>query len=53
MTDSGDVETVERTIPAPPEAIFALLADPSRHHEIDGSGSVKAAKDAPDARQAR
>ena len=48
MTDSGDVETVERTIPAPPEAIFALLADPSRHHDIDGSGTVKEAKNTPE-----
>ena len=47
MTQSGDTETVERTIPARPEAIFALLADPSRHHDIDGSGTVKDAKDAP------
>ena len=47
MTRSGDVETVERTIPALPEAIFALLADPSRHHDIDGSGTVQEAKDAP------
>jgi uncharacterized protein YndB with AHSA1/START domain len=47
MTDSGDLETVERTIPAPPEAIFALLADPSRHHDIDGSGTVKDAKNTP------
>ncbi len=36
-----DVVTVERVIPAPPEAIFALLADPSKHHLIDGSGTVK------------
>jgi hypothetical protein len=48
MTQSGDVETVERTIPALPEAIFALLADPSRHHDIDGSGTVKQAKSAPE-----
>jgi uncharacterized protein YndB with AHSA1/START domain len=50
MTDapaSEDVETVERVIPAPPEAIFALLADPSRHHDIDGSGTVRDAKDSP------
>lgn len=40
----SDVETVERVIAAPPEAIFALLADPSRHHEIDGSGTVREAK---------
>ena len=36
----SDVETVERVIPAPPEAIFALIADPRRHREIDGSGFV-------------
>lgn len=39
-----DVVTVERFIPAPPEAIFALLADPTRHREIDGSGTVRNAK---------
>jgi uncharacterized protein YndB with AHSA1/START domain len=48
MTDSRDVETVERTIPQPPEMIFAFLADPSRHHEIDGSGSVRDAKSGPE-----
>jgi uncharacterized protein YndB with AHSA1/START domain len=47
MTDEGDVETVERIIPAPPEAIFDLLADPTRHRDIDGSGSVRDAKRAP------
>lgn len=35
-----DVVSVERVIPAAPEAIFALVADASRHHDIDGSGSV-------------
>ena len=44
MTSTHDVESVERVIPAPPEKIFELLADPSRHHEIDGSGTVKEAK---------
>jgi len=44
----GDVVTVEKVIPAPAHAIFALLADPARHPDIDGSGSVKQAKaDAP------
>jgi uncharacterized protein YndB with AHSA1/START domain len=42
-----DVETVERVIPAPPEKIFDLLADPTRHRDIDGSGSVRDAKEAP------
>ena len=36
-----DVVTVDRTIPAPAEAIFELLADPSRHSDIDGSGTVR------------
>ena len=45
MTDSRDTETVERVIPAPAAAIFALLADPSRHKEIDGSGSVRDSKE--------
>jgi uncharacterized protein YndB with AHSA1/START domain len=39
--DTKDVVTVERVIPAPPEAIFDLLADPARHPEIDGSGTVR------------
>jgi uncharacterized protein YndB with AHSA1/START domain len=42
---SDDVETVERTIPAPPEKIFDLIADPTRHPDIDGSGSVRAPKE--------
>jgi uncharacterized protein YndB with AHSA1/START domain len=45
----GDVITTEKVIRAAPEAIFALLADASRHPDIDGSGTVKQAKnDAPD-----
>jgi uncharacterized protein YndB with AHSA1/START domain len=36
----GDSISVERVVPASPEAIFALLADASRHPDIDGSGSV-------------
>lgn len=33
--------TVERLIKAPAAAIFEILATPSRHSEIDGSGTVK------------
>ncbi len=44
---SSDVETVERLIPAPPEPIFDLIADPHRHPEIDGSGTVRGAKGEP------
>ena len=40
----GDVVSVERVIPAGPAAIFALIADASRHPDIDGSGTVKQAK---------
>jgi uncharacterized protein YndB with AHSA1/START domain len=39
------VVSVERVIEAPPSAIFAIVADASRHPEIDGSGSVQATKD--------
>lgn len=41
----GNVVSVERVIPAQPEAIFDVIADASRHPEIDGSGTVKGAKD--------
>jgi uncharacterized protein YndB with AHSA1/START domain len=34
----------ERVIAAPAAAIFDVLADPHRHPEIDGSGSVRAVK---------
>ena len=47
MTQHADVVTVERLIPALPERIFALLADPARHREIDGSGTVRDLKAAP------
>jgi uncharacterized protein YndB with AHSA1/START domain len=40
----GNVVSVERVIPAPPEAIFELVADVARHPEIDGSGTVIKAK---------
>jgi uncharacterized protein YndB with AHSA1/START domain len=42
------VETVERVIPAPPETIFALLADPRRHQDFDGSGTMRDATDVPE-----
>jgi uncharacterized protein YndB with AHSA1/START domain len=41
MSDNQDVVTVERVVPASQQAIFDLLADPSRHREIDGSGAVR------------
>ncbi len=41
MFFTGDSITVQRLIPATPERIFDLLADPARHVEIDGSGTVR------------
>ena len=40
--------TVERVVPAPPERVFDLLADPRRHREIDGSGLLRDAVSGPD-----
>lgn len=34
-------------VEAPPSAVFALLADPRRHPDFDGSGSVKSSLSAP------
>src|SRR3954447_20796152 len=42
------VETVERVIPAPPEQIWALVADPRRHKDINGNDTVRDAVDAPE-----
>ncbi|MEX0874756.1 MAG: SRPBCC family protein [Actinomycetota bacterium] len=39
------VVTVERVIPVAPQKIFDLLADPSMHPIIDGSGTVKSARE--------
>ena len=39
--------SVERIIDAPPERIFALLADANQHHRFDGSGTVQQAAKAP------
>lgn len=40
MANPRDTVSVHRLIPAPAAAIFDLLADPSRHQDIDGSGTV-------------
>lgn len=51
MSSSDPKKIVSRStvVPASAEAVFNLLADPRRHHEIDGSGSVNAAQvDAPE-----
>jgi uncharacterized protein YndB with AHSA1/START domain len=44
MTDHARTVSVERVIAAPPEKIFDVLADPSRHPVIDGSGTVKSTR---------
>ena len=45
---SRNIATVERLIVAPASAIFDLLANPARHQEIDGSGTVKGVPDGGD-----
>jgi uncharacterized protein YndB with AHSA1/START domain len=40
--------SVERVVAAPPERVFDLLAEPRRHREIDGSGTVRDAVDGPE-----
>ena len=43
-----DQVNVERVVPAPPERVFDLLADPRRHREIDGSGTLVQAVEGPE-----
>src|SRR3954451_10200234 len=42
------VETVERVIAAPPGRIFEVVADPRRHRDINGNGTVREAYDVPE-----
>ncbi len=44
MADERSV-SVSRLIDAPADTIFAVLANPARHAEIDGSGTVRGSKD--------
>jgi hypothetical protein len=44
MAHPRDIVSVERVIHAPAGAIFDVLADPARHPDIDGSGSVLAVR---------
>lgn len=41
---SSRIVSVSRVVSASPEAIFEILADPARHHVIDGSGTVQAGR---------
>jgi hypothetical protein len=45
MAMKGYVLTVERVVPAPPEAVFDILADVGKHYLIDGSGMLQGADD--------
>jgi uncharacterized protein YndB with AHSA1/START domain len=42
---ANTVVSVNRVIEAPASAIFAVVADPSRHPEMDGSGALVKAKE--------
>lgn len=46
--NSSRIVSATRVIPAPPEKIFDLLADPRKHSEFDGSGSVLKVRKGPD-----
>ncbi len=44
-TDTDErIERGVRFVPAPPQAVFDLLADPTKHSLIDGSGTVREAR---------
>ncbi len=48
-TDPAKIVSRSTIVPAPAQMIFDLLADPRRHGEIDGSGSIQSAQlDAPE-----
>jgi uncharacterized protein YndB with AHSA1/START domain len=44
---SGRTVSASTVVTAPPEEVFALLANPHRHHEFDGSGTVRGAVSGP------
>ena len=50
MVSVRDMVSVERIIRAPASVIFDVIADPSRHADFDGSGSVKNSRSATPAR---
>jgi len=49
-SDPGRIVSVTVKVDADPSTIFDLLADPSKHGEIDGSGSVQNAQSSAPAR---
>jgi hypothetical protein len=44
MTNPAKIVSVTVSVKATPQEIFDLLADPSKHGEIDGSGSIQNAQ---------
>lgn len=44
----GRTVTASAVVAAPPAEVFALLANPHRHHEFDGSGTVRGAVSGPE-----
>lgn len=49
MTETNErVERATRIVPASPQAVFDLLADPRRHGLIDGSDTIQQVVDAPE-----
>lgn len=45
---SSRTRSASTTIAAAPATVFAILADPTQHPRIDGSGSVRAARSGPE-----
>src|SRR5688500_16808648 len=45
VADRTERVTATTTIEAAPEAVFAVLADPSAHADIDGTGGVRESLD--------
>jgi hypothetical protein len=43
-SDPAKIVSRSTVVPAPAQMIFDLLADPRRHGEIDGSGSIQSAQ---------
>ncbi|HVX68419.1 MAG TPA: SRPBCC family protein [Mycobacteriales bacterium] len=46
MSDVTGVVSVSKRIEAPADRIFAVIADPDRHTELDGSGMLRGAEGA-------
>jgi uncharacterized protein YndB with AHSA1/START domain len=44
----GRTVSASTVVAAPPAEVFALLANPHRHHEFDGSGTVRGAVSGPE-----